>query len=118
VFDLSPEKIMALLAVGLVVLGPHRLPSAARSLAQGLANARRLATTLTEPVHASLAEPRQHIERAVAEVRGTVQGPAQPLSATWSSGTRTVPPPPLQVPAFPPGDAAPVVAAGFDPAGN
>jgi Sec-independent protein translocase protein TatA len=114
---------MALLAVGLVVLGPHRLPTAARSLAQGLAKARRLAATLTEPVHASLAEPRQHLEQAVAEVRGTVQGPVQALSASWPSGTQTVPPPPLEVPAFPPGpalnaDATPVATAGFNPADN
>jgi Sec-independent protein translocase protein TatA len=101
VFDLSPEKIMALLAVGLVVLGPHRLPTAARSLAQGLTKARRLAATLTDPVQASLAEPRQHLERAVAEVRGTIQAPAQALSATWSSGTQAPPPPPPAVPARP-----------------
>jgi Sec-independent protein translocase protein TatA len=109
---------MALLAVGLVVLGPHRLPSAARSLAQGLAKARRLAATLTDPLQASLAEPRQHLERAVAEVRGTVEGPAQALSTTWSSGTQAIPSPPPEIPAFPPGDATPVVTAGFDPADN
>jgi Sec-independent protein translocase protein TatA len=80
-FDLSPEKLMALLAIGLLVLGPQRLPTAARSLAQGLAKARRLAATLTDPLQASLAEPRQHLEAAVAEVRGTVEGTLHPISS-------------------------------------
>jgi Sec-independent protein translocase protein TatA len=116
-FDLSPEKIMALLAVGLVVLGPHRLPTAARTLAQGLTRARRIAATLTEPVQASLAEPREHLERAVAEVRGTVQGAASTLSPGWSEAL-VAQPPPAEPRAFPPGDGMPANAAGFDPADN
>lgn len=55
--DLSPEKLMVLLSVGLLVLGPNKLPAAARSLAHGLARARRLAATLTDPVTSNLAEP-------------------------------------------------------------
>lgn len=116
-FDLSPEKIMALLAVGLVVLGPHRLPTAARSLAQGLAKARRIAATLTDPVQASLAEPRQHLERAVAEVRETVQGPIHDLGAHWSGALVAQPTAP-ETQAFPPDDGRPAITAGFDPADN
>ena len=60
--DLSPEKLMMLLAVGLVVLGPNKLPAAARGLAHGLARARGLAATLTDPLAATLAEPvRTHL---------------------------------------------------------
>lgn len=85
--DISPEKLMMLLVVGLVVLGPNKLPAAARSLAHGLARARRLAATLTEPMttiadplraslqeplQASLAEPRQALQGAVAELRSTI----------------------------------------------
>lgn len=55
--DISPEKLMVLLSVGLVVLGPNKLPAAARSLAHGLARARRLAATLTDPVTSTLTEP-------------------------------------------------------------
>jgi Sec-independent protein translocase protein TatA len=48
--DLSPEKLMMLLAVGLMVLGPNRLPMAARSLARGLARARQLTASIGDPV--------------------------------------------------------------------
>jgi Sec-independent protein translocase protein TatA len=116
-FDLSPEKIMALLAVGLVVLGPHRLPTAARSLAQGLTKARRIAATLTDPVQASLAEPRQHLEAAVAEVRGAIQGPIHDLGA-HSSGAPVAQPPPAETATFLPRDGIPGTTGGFDPANN
>lgn len=70
--DISPEKLMVLLTVGLVVLGPNKLPVAARGLAQGLARARRMATNLTEPITTSLAEPRRAMDHAVSEFRSSV----------------------------------------------
>lgn len=70
--DLSPEKLMVLLAVGLVVLGPARLPAAARSLAHGLARARRLAANLTDPITTAVAEPRRAVDEAVSELRSTI----------------------------------------------
>lgn len=100
--DLSPEKLLVLLAVGLVVLGPDKLPGAARGLAHGLTRARRLAasltepmtstlaeplkTSLTDPLKAGLSEPRQLIDHALADLRSTIaayplQSPA-PLPAS------------------------------------
>lgn len=73
--DLSPEKIMALMTIGLMVLGPQRLPRAARTVAHGLARARRLAEQLTQPVHDSLAEPRRVVEDAMADMRHHIHGP-------------------------------------------
>lgn len=70
--DLSPEKLLVLLIVGLLVLGPDKLPTAARTLATGLTRARRLAGNLTEPVHSGLAEPRRIVEEAVAESRAAL----------------------------------------------
>ena len=69
--ELSPEKLMMLLAIGLVVLGPEKLPAAARGLAGGLVRARRLAATLTEPI-AGLSEPRRTLDHAMAELRSTI----------------------------------------------
>lgn len=79
--DLSPEKIMVLIAIGLVVLGPQRLPHAARTLARGLAQARRLAETLTQPLHDTLAEPRQSTRAVVADLRDALQVPARILDS-------------------------------------
>lgn len=80
--DLSPEKMMALMVIGLVVLGPQRLPQAARALARGLARARRLAEALTQPLQETLSEPRRSVEAAMAEVRGAIGVPAGAIGST------------------------------------
>jgi Sec-independent protein translocase protein TatA len=114
--DLSPEKMMALLAIGLVVLGPQRLPSAARTLAHGLARARRLTETLTQPVHDSLAEPRRANEGVMADMRDVIQAPTQALNAI---GHPASPPPAREI--HLPAETGPADDAGgddFDPASN
>lgn len=93
--DLSPEKLVVLLAIGLVVIGPNKLPAAARGLAHGLARARRLAATLTQPITTlaepmvaevteplrtgltgpfkeSLAQPRQAFDQALGDLRASI----------------------------------------------
>jgi Sec-independent protein translocase protein TatA len=76
--DLSPEKLMVLLAVGLMVLGPNRLPEAARTLARGLARARQLTATVRDPIRANLAEPTRVMNEAMADVRDAVRAPTAP----------------------------------------
>lgn len=87
-FDLSPEKLVALLAVGMVVLGPQRLPAAARSLATNLTRMRKLAHSLTDPIQSSLAEPREAVQGLVSEARSSIglQAP-QPGQPLWPSTT-------------------------------
>lgn len=87
-FDLSPEKLVALLAVGLVVLGPQRLPAAARSLATSLTRMRKLAHSLTDPIQSSLAEPRQAVQGLVSEARSSLalQAPERNVPAAGSGG--------------------------------
>lgn len=107
--DLSPEKLIVLLAVGLVVLGPNKLPAAARSLAHGLARARRLAATLTQPISTlaepivaefteplrsgltepfkeSLAQPRQAMDQALGDLRASIANHRLPGSAEQPAG--------------------------------
>jgi Sec-independent protein translocase protein TatA len=67
---------MVLLVVALVVLGPHRLPEAARTIAGGLARIRRLADVLATPVKATLEQPRQVIDSAKSELRAALEPPA------------------------------------------
>jgi Sec-independent protein translocase protein TatA len=76
--DLSPEKLMVLLAVGLMVLGPNRLPKAARTLARGLARARQLTATLDDPIRAHLAEPTRVMNEAMADMRDAMRAPTPP----------------------------------------
>ena len=71
--DLSPEKLMVLLVVALVVLGPHRLPEAARTIAGGLARVRRMADVLGAPVKATFEEPRQVIDSVTSEFRAALE---------------------------------------------
>ncbi len=114
--DLSPEKIMALMAIGLVVLGPQRLPSAARTFAHGLARARRLAETLTQPVHDSLAEPLRSIEGVMADMRDVMHAPTQTLTSTGHPAS-----PPLARELHRRAETGPADDAGrhdFDPASN
>jgi sec-independent protein translocase protein TatB len=99
VLDISPEKLLVLLAVGMVVLGPNRLPAAARGLAQGLATARRLAAGLTDPLHASLAEPRRAFEETIADVKSAVADPLQAAGKPFVDA--------VSLPAFAPPPSAP-----------
>jgi Sec-independent protein translocase protein TatA len=61
------------------VVGPQRLPAAARTLAIGLSRARQLAASLTEPVHTSLQQPRRVLDDAWADLRASTNPLAQPI---------------------------------------
>lgn len=91
--DVSPEKLLALFAVALVVLGPQRLPGAARGLGRGLSTARRLAQGLTQPLHDSLAEPRRAAESALSDVRYGISGVAANARPAGPDGATAGPPP-------------------------
>lgn len=84
-FDISPEKLLVLLAAGMIVLGPDKLPGAARGLARNLARARRVAASLTNPITTTIAEP---VRAAITEVVETSL--AKPGAAT-PAGHRTDP---------------------------
>lgn len=80
--DLSPEKLMMLLVVGLMVLGPNRLPVAARTLAQGLVRARQLTDSISDPIRANLTEPTRVINEAAADLRDALRTqPSTPIPA-------------------------------------
>ncbi|HLI53826.1 MAG TPA: twin-arginine translocase TatA/TatE family subunit [Acidimicrobiales bacterium] len=109
--DLSPEKLLVLLTVGMIVLGPNRLPTAARGLAQGLVAARRLAAGLTDPLHASLAEPRRAFEETIADVKSVI---ADPLQSVVQPVVDAASPPAAAPPAPAPTDAPPAPTAAAE----
>lgn len=78
--DISPEKLMVVLAVAMAVLGPQGIPKVARGLGRARAEIRRLTAdvppdtlnALTNPRGAlidAVSDPREMVEKAVNEPR-------------------------------------------------
>jgi Tat protein translocase TatB subunit len=65
--NLDPEKLLVLFVIALLVLGPQRLPQAARTLGRGLAEVRKYTTGFQSELRDVLAEPRAVINAAVQE---------------------------------------------------
>jgi Sec-independent protein translocase protein TatA len=68
-FDLSAEKIVVVLVVALVVLGPGRLAEAARALGRARAQLRQLTSGLPPETANLVRNPRQAIFDALDEPR-------------------------------------------------
>lgn len=66
-FNLDPEKLLMIGIVALLVLGPNRLPGAARSVGKMVAQLRRMSGSFQSEVRDALAEPRQALQHAVDE---------------------------------------------------
>lgn len=61
----SPEKLFVVGVVALIVLGPNRLPEAARTVGRFVATFRHLTSGLQAEVRDVLAEPKQAFDAAV-----------------------------------------------------
>jgi sec-independent protein translocase protein TatB len=77
--DLSPEKLLLVGVIAMIVLGPERLPHAARTAGRMLAEVRRLSASARNEVTNAMAEPRDALDRAVGDlgltdVRSTLVG--------------------------------------------
>ncbi len=68
-FNVGPEKLLLLLFIALVVLGPKRLPDAARAVGRAVGEMRRLSGHIQEEVHGALAEPTDALTAAVGDLR-------------------------------------------------
>jgi Tat protein translocase TatB subunit len=68
VFDLSPEKILLIGIIALLVLGPDRLPKAARTLGRTMHQLRTFSGSLQTEMHEALAEPRKILDDAVGDM--------------------------------------------------
>ncbi len=88
--NFSPEKLILVAILALVVLGPHRLPQAARTLGRVLAHARRVSGSFQSEVRDALTEPRDALSNAVGDlgltdlrssVRDTMTGAVSPFTA-------------------------------------
>jgi sec-independent protein translocase protein TatB len=122
--SLSPAKILVILVVALVVLGPDKLPGLARQLGATWGGLRRLRTRLEQEVRQALPDlpPTQELTRAVrsplsyldrlADEHDKAQAAPAPMGNGDRSGTRAPPvtAPPLSGPGPAPiADALPTV---------
>ena len=102
--DLSPEKILVLGILALVVLGPTRLPGAARTLGRILAQLKSMSTTFQSEVRDAMSEPSEAFNSAIGEFNLT--SPADIRRSVRDAVTSTIMPP------------APSASSGVGPAGS
>lgn len=74
--DLSPDKIFVLAILALLVLGPNRLPQAARTAGRLIGQLRALTGSLHEEVRDALQEPHEALGTALSEFRPSGVGRA------------------------------------------
>ena len=84
--NLSPEKMLVIAVLALLVLGPNRLPTAARSAGRALAQLRRLSADMQSELRGALAEPEAALHHAVDEfgirdLRSAVRNPVRSIAA-------------------------------------
>ncbi|MDQ6784671.1 MAG: twin-arginine translocase TatA/TatE family subunit [Actinomycetota bacterium] len=113
--NFSPEKLILVGIIALVVLGPNRLPQAARTLGRVLAQVRNVSGSFQSEVRDALTEPRDALSNAVGDlglsdlrssVRGTMTGAVSPFTAAINPA---VPAPSAATSAAP---ASPAVSSG------
>ena len=72
--NLGPAEIMVVLLVALLVMGPHRLPEAGRTVAKGLAQFRNLQSTIKDEISGLtedvMREPAQENAEPVVSTEG------------------------------------------------
>jgi len=69
VFNVGPEKLLLLFIIALIVLGPSKLPDAARTLGRALGEFRRVSGRLQNEVRDALADPKDALSAAVSDLR-------------------------------------------------
>jgi sec-independent protein translocase protein TatB len=90
VLNFSPEKLMLVFIIALVVLGPNRLPPAARTLGKVVGELKRMSGSFQTEVRDALVEPRQALSNTVGDLgldslrqslRQSVNGVADSMTA-------------------------------------
>jgi sec-independent protein translocase protein TatB len=109
--NFSPEKLFLVAIIALVVLGPHRLPQAARSLGRFLAQMRHMSSSFQEEVRGALSEPVDAFHSAMGDFR-----PQDVPRSVRQALTNTLAPPPS--PSAPNPVPSPSSAAPAPPAGS
>jgi sec-independent protein translocase protein TatB len=91
----GPEKLILLFVIALIVLGPNRLPQAARTLGRVIGEIRRMSGSFQAEVHEALGDPKDALTAAVGDLRdefgglrndlhGIALGEDTSSTSTWS----------------------------------
>jgi sec-independent protein translocase protein TatB len=67
--NFSPEKLFLVGIIALVVLGPHRLPQAARSFGRFLAQMRHMSSSFQDEVRTALHDPVDAVNSVIGDFR-------------------------------------------------
>jgi sec-independent protein translocase protein TatB len=116
VFNVGPEKLLLLFVIALLVLGPTKLPDAARQLGRALGEFRKVSGRLQNEVRDALADPKDALSAAVSDFRNelgdvgafglgglAMSGPVGEQASTASSSPTTSPSPSTAaIPPLPP----------------
>lgn len=110
--SIGPAEILLVLVVALVVLGPKRLPDAARSMGKAFAEMRRFASGFQSEVRDAFSEPAPSYPAAPSDV-----GPQQPAvgSETGPSAASPAASPASSPPASGDGQPSPAASAASSP---
>ncbi len=81
--NIDPEKLVVLVLIALLVLGPKRLPEMARQAGKWMAEAKKYTSAIQTEMKDVLAEPRQHTTALRDEFRSALD---EPLRTTSSLG--------------------------------
>jgi Tat protein translocase TatB subunit len=86
VFNVGPAEVLMILVVALLVLGPKRLPEAARQMGKAMSEFRRVSSDLQSEVRTAFAEP-EVAEPAAVEPKPLDPPPATPADAELPTPT-------------------------------
>jgi sec-independent protein translocase protein TatB len=94
----GPEKLFLLFVIALIVLGPTRLPAAARTVGTWVGKLRKLASQFQEEVHGALSDPKDALTAAVGTLRSEMGDLRSQLTSSAGFDTTAASPPPSAPP--------------------
>lgn len=106
-FNLSGSEIFFLLLIGLVVLGPEKLPEAMRKAGRLYQEVRKITGGLQSDIRATLEDPVNELRKTADQAKRVITGTDDPAPAAPVTPVPSAPSEPDFIPYEPPVDPAP-----------
>ena len=118
--NFSPEKLFLVGVIALIVLGPHRLPHAARTAGRFVAQLRRMSASFQQEVREALADPADAVNSSIGEFRvpDIRRSVREAVTSTFSAPVTAVPEAPAASAGQSPSDAQSTSGGQAVPAGS